>query len=124
MNEILVRIREVFDESGKSQTQIGKMIEKTPQYVWKLLNVDDANPSKDVIKAICRNFNISYLWLTQGIEPKEATENTDAMTRIDDIMAGENEFAKSLFKEFSKLDDNEWKLLEEIIKKLANDKGD
>lgn len=124
MNEILVRIREVFNEREESQTQIGKMIDKTPQYIWRLLNIDSINPSKGVLKAICHNFNISYLWLTEGIEPKYSNADADSKNQIDDIMAGENEFAKNLFKEFAKLDEDEWKLLEKLIKKLAKDKGE
>ena len=45
MTDVLARIREVLLESQKSQTEIGKAISKTPQYVWKLLNNDNANPS-------------------------------------------------------------------------------
>ena len=53
MTDILIRVREVLLESQKSQTEIGKAIRKTPQYVWKLLNDDNANPSKNA-------FFISY----------------------------------------------------------------
>lgn len=66
MNEILLRIRKVFEMSGKNQTEIGKAISKTSQYVWKLLNDDKANPSDSVIKDICREFNINETWLRTG----------------------------------------------------------
>lgn len=69
MNEVLARIREVFEESGKSQTEIGKMIKKTPQYIWRLINVDDLNPSDSVISDICRVFNVREEWLKFGAEP-------------------------------------------------------
>ena len=42
-----------------------------------------------------------------------------SMARIDDIMTGENEFAKNLFREFAKLDKSEWETLEKLIKNLA-----
>lgn len=121
MSDILLRIRKVFLDSGKSQTEIGKMIGKTPQYVWKLLNNDNSNPSESAIRDICRAFGISYLWLTAGIEPMKESLDNDSMARIDDIMTGENDFAKNLFKEFAKLDDSEWKLLARIIKNLAQE---
>ena len=75
-------------------------------------------------KLICKEFGISYLWLTEGIEPMEESLDSNSMSRIDDIMTGENEFAKNLFKEFAKLDKEEWELLEKIINKLAKDKGE
>ena len=121
MNDILLRIRKVFLDSGKSQTEIGKMIGKTSQYVWKLLNNDNSKPSESVIRDICRAFGISYLWLTEGIEPIQESSDSDSMSRIDDIMAGENEFAKNLFREFSKLDNSEWKVLEKLIKNIAKE---
>lgn len=121
MSDILLRIRKVFLDSGKSQTEIGKMIGKTSQYVWKLLNNDNSNPSESAIRDICRVFGISYLWITEGIEPMKESLDTDSMTRIDDIMTGENTFAKNLFKEFAKLDRDEWKLLEKLIKKIAKE---
>lgn len=54
---------------------------------------------------------------------KESSD-TDSVARIDDIMTGENELAKRLFREFSKLDKDEWVLLEKIIKKLAKNEDD
>lgn len=122
MNKILIRMRKVFYDSGKSQTEIGKMIGKTSQYVWKLLNNDDSKPSESVIRDVCRVFGISYLWLTEGIEPMKESLDVDSMARIDDIMTGENEFAKNLFREFAKLDDSEWQMLEKLIKNLAEEK--
>ncbi len=70
-------------------------------------------------KLICKEFNINYIWLTKGIEPMYSELDTDSMARIDDIMTGENEFAKNLFREFAKLDVSEWKALEKLIKNIA-----
>lgn len=70
-------------------------------------------------KLICKEFNISYMWLTDGVEPMYSDLGSDSMSRIDDIMMGENEFAKNLFREFAKLDDSEWKALEKLIKNIA-----
>ena len=67
-------------------------------------------------RLICKEFKVSYIWLTEGMEPMYEELDSDSMSQIDDIMAGENEFAKNLFKEFAKLDEDEWKLLEKLIK--------
>lgn len=72
-------------------------------------------------KLICKEFNINYTWLTKGIEPMYEETDTSSMARIDAIMTGENEFAKNLFKEFSKLDKSEWELLEKIIKNISRE---
>lgn len=72
-------------------------------------------------RLICKEFNISYVWLTEGIEPMYSELDSDSMARIDDIMNGENEFAKNLFRQFARLDDSEWKALEKLIKSIARD---
>lgn len=70
-------------------------------------------------KLICKEFGINYLWLTNGTEPIYEELDTSSMARIDAIMTGENEFAKNLFKEFSKLDEAERKVLEKLIINLS-----
>lgn len=74
-----------------------------------------------IYKLICKEFNVSYLWLTQGIEPMENESDYTSMAQIDDIMAGENETAKSIFKAFARLDEKEWALLARIIKDISKD---
>lgn len=74
-----------------------------------------------IYKLICKEFNVSYLWLTQGIEPMENESDYTSMAQIDDIMAGENETAKSIFKAFAQLDEKEWALLARIIKDISKD---
>lgn len=74
-----------------------------------------------IYKLICKEFNVSYLWLTQGIEPMGNESDYTSMAQIDDIMAGENETAKSIFKAFARLDEKEWALLARIIKDISKD---
>ena len=112
------RVKKVRAESGLNQSEFGKKISISRSAVWKIENGENT-PSEQTIKLICKEFGISYLWLTEGIEPMKESLDTDSMSRIDDIMTGENEFAKNLFKEFAKLGDSEWELLERIIKNLA-----
>ena len=117
------RIKKIRTENKLSMEKFGERIGITRSSVCKLESGEN-NPSEQTIILICKEFGIRYLWLTEGIEPMTEALDTDSMARIDDIMTGENEFAKNLFKQFSKLEKEEWELLEKIIKKLAKDKGD
>lgn len=105
----------------KTQKDFGSQIGLKSNSVSDIENGKN-KPTEQTIKAICREFNIGYLWLTEGIEPMKESLDSDSMARIDDIMTGENEFAKNLFKEFAKLDDSEWKSLEKLIKNIAKEK--
>lgn len=114
------RVKKVRLDSGLNQSEFGKKISISRSAVWKIENGENA-PSEQTIKLICKEFGISYLWLTEGIEPMKESLDSDSMARIDDIMTGENEFAKNLFREFAKLDASEWNLLEKLIKNLAKE---
>lgn len=72
-------------------------------------------------KLICKEFGISYLWLTQGIEPMKAQTDRSTMAKIDAIMTGENKAAQSIFKAFANLDESEWELLIKIIKDISKE---
>lgn len=83
-----------------------------------LSNIESGKRSltEQMIKAICREFNVSYAWLTEGLGDMFVSEDMETMAFFDRIMAGENETAKALFKAFAKLDDSDWETLRKIIK--------
>lgn len=119
MDSIGERIKYLRKEIlGMTQKDFGSQIGLKPNSVSDIENGKN-NPTEQTIKAICREFNINYLWLTEEIEPIKESLDTNSMARIDDIMTGENKFAKNLFKEFANLDENEWATLEKVIKNIS-----
>ena len=114
------RIKEIRKQHRLSQEEFGSRIGITRSSVCKLESGEN-NPSEQTIKLICKEFNVSYLWLTQGIEPMENESDYTSMAQIDVILAGENETAKSIFKAFARLDEKEWALLARIIKDISKD---
>lgn len=122
MNEILYRIRTVFTESlnsGKSQTDIANIIDKTPQYVWKILNNDTVNPSKSLIKDVCNGFNINENWLKYGELPVAKVENKE-FTDICRQIAKNDEKAMQAIMDYWKLSDPDkelfWKFIDKFMK--------
>lgn len=111
------RILKIRKEAGLNQEDFAKKINLTKNYI-SLIETGNRVPSERTISDICREFNVRYEWLTDGIEPIY----NELDTRIDAIMTGENEFAKNLFREFAKLDESEWKTLENLIKNIAKEK--
>lgn len=114
------RIRKIRKDNSLSMEKFGKRIGITRSSVCKLESGEN-NPSEQTIKLICKEFNVSYLWLTQGIEPMTEESDHSSMARIDAIMTGENQTAKKIFKAFSKLSEDEWKTLEKIIKEISDE---
>lgn len=74
-------------------------------------------PSEAILKLICKTYDISYLWLKDGIGPMSIAPETDD-ERIDALMMGENEFAKDVMRAFARLGDEEWKLLRKIVDEI------
>lgn len=121
MESIRERIRYLRkDVLGKSQKEFGEIIGLKSNSISCIETGTNA-PTEQNLRAICREFGVSYLWLTEGIEPMQESIDADSMLQIDNIMTGENEFAKNLFREFAKLDDFEWKTLEKLIKNIAKE---
>lgn len=117
MNE---RIKIVRKNNKLSQEEFGNRIGITKSSV-SLLESGKNRPSEQTIKLICKEFDISYLWLTQGVGSMEERTDYSTMARIDAIMTGENETAKKIFKAFAKLDEKEWELLTKIIKDISEE---
>ena len=117
MKNRIKTIRRLFN---LNQTDFAERIALTRSAICKIESGEN-NPSEQTLKLICKEFHISYLWLTEGIEPMTEPLETDSMARIDAIMTGENEFAKKIFIEFSNLTKEEWQLLEKIIKNISNE---
>lgn len=66
-------------------------------------------------KAICREFNVDYIWLTTGEGEMFLDDDNAVMEAIDRIMFGENEMHKKLFKCLAYMSDEDLVALERII---------
>lgn len=99
-----------------SQTAFGEKLGVSKDVIANL-ELGRVEPSPSVINLICMTFDIEPLWLKDGIgEMKKAPADDDEL--VDRVMAGENEFAKSVMKAFAKLGDEEWEKLRDLVEAL------
>lgn len=81
---------------------------------------DINNLTEQMAKAICREFNVDYIWLTTGEGEMFIETDEDFTERIDRIMAGEDDARKNLFKfMLDVLSDEDVIALNRIIKKAV-----
>lgn len=66
-------------------------------------------------KLICSEFNVSEEWLLNGTGEMFASNEAEYSTLIDQIMTGENEFAKNIFKTFALFEEEDWEALQRMI---------
>ena len=75
------------------------------------------------IKIISSTYNVNEAWIRDGIEPifREQNTNDEIAAFLGDTLAQEDDdFKKQLLSGLSKLDDDDWRVLESIIDKIAD----
>lgn len=110
------RIREVRKALGLTLEKFGEKIGMKKNSVSQLENGKNS-VTEQVVKAICREYNVDYMWLTTGDGEMFIDNDDDFIERIDRIMAGEDEARKNLFKFMLELSDEDIVALDRLMKK-------
>ena len=122
MKEINARIAQLRKELDISMEKFGHQIGITRSSV-NSLEKGVNNPSEQTIRLICKEFNVSEVWLRNGIEPMFREQSTDEELSafFGDTLANEEDyFKKQLLSGLSKLDDDDWHVLETVIDKIIS----
>lgn len=110
------RIREVRNTLGLTLEKFGDRLGVTKVAISNI-EKGNRNLTEQMTKAICREFNIDYMWLTTGDGEMFIDNDDDFIERIDRIMAGEDEARKNLFKFMLELSDEDIAALDRLMKK-------
>lgn len=113
MNERLKKIRKTLDLTQQEfANRIGIARGNIASYEVGKNSISDA-----VISLICREFCVNEKWLRYGEGDMFNSSDDEYIAIIDRIMAGENEFAKNIFKTFAMFDEADWNALNRMIEK-------
>ena len=113
MNERLKKLRRTLDLTQQEfADKIGIKRNTMAQY-----EIGRNEPIDAVIISICREFNVNENWLRTGKGDMFNSSDDEYIAIIDRIMAGENEFAKNIFKTFAMFDEADWNALNRMIEK-------
>ena len=110
------RIREVRNTLGLTLEKFGDRLGVTKVAISNI-EKGNRNLTEQMTKAICREFNVDYMWLTTGYGEMFIDNDDDFIERIDRIMAGEDEARKNLFKFMLELSDDDIAALDRLMKK-------
>jgi transcriptional regulator with XRE-family HTH domain len=110
------RIREVRNTLGLTLEKFGDRLGVTKVAISNI-EKGNRNLTEQMTKAICREFNVDYMWLTTGDGEMFIDNDDDFFERIDRIMAGEDEARKNLFKFMLELSDDDIAALDRLMKK-------
>lgn len=111
------RIKLLRKDTGLSQKEFGDKLGVSRDVISNI-ELGRVEPKESLIKLICKEFNIDYIWLTTGLGEMKADLDLDIMEKIDNIMVGENEFHKNLFKFAVNLDEDDLIALEKLTLKF------
>ena len=110
------RIRAVRNTLGLTLEKFGDRLGVTKVAISNI-EKGNRNLTEQMTKAICREFNVDYMWLTTGDGEMFIDNDDDFIERIDRIMAGEDEARKNLFKFMLELSDDDIAALDRLMKK-------
>lgn len=110
------RIREVRNTLSLTLEKFGDRLGVTKVAISNI-EKGNRNLTEQMTKAICREFNVDYMWLTTGDGEMFIDNDDDFIERIDRIMAGEDEARKNLFKFMLELSDDDIAALDRLMKK-------
>ena len=113
------RIKELRHELKMSQEDFGKKLGVTKSAISriekKVYNVTDS-----MVKLICREFNVNYIWLVDGTGDMFLDYESSILDSIDQIMFGESEFHKNLIKMTVDLSIEELEVIEKLLDKYID----
>lgn len=115
------RIREVRKALGLTLEKFGEKIGMKKNSVSQIENGKNS-VTEQVIKSICREFNVDYIWLTTGDGEMFVDTDDDFIERIDRIMVGEDDARKNLFKALLEASDEGIAAFQRIIDLFASKK--
>ena len=115
------RIREVRKTLGLTLEKFGEKIGMKKNSVSQIEN-EKNSVTEQVVKSICREFNVDYIWLTTGDGEMFVDTDDDFIERIDRIMAGEDDARKNLFKALLEASDEGIAAFQRIIDLFASKK--
>lgn len=123
MQTINERIGIVLERSGKTKTAFGESLKVSQQYISKL--VKTGNPSELLIDDICEKYHVRKEWLLYGTgDPEQPLDRKEEIAKLTaDLFKGQkNSFKERLILALSRLDEDEWALLEKIAEEIAKEK--
>ena len=112
------RIKELRLRLDLSQEDFGARLGVTKTAISRLES-GNRNTTEQMLRAVCREFGSSYLWLTTGEGPMfENGDDAALHIMVDRVMASENDRVKQVFKSLGNFTEDDWRQVNDVLDKL------
>lgn len=108
------RVKEIRKVLNLTLDKFGARIGLKKNSVSQIENGINSLTEKN-IKAICREFNVDYIWLTTGEGDMFLDNDYSFISQIDCIMSGEDEKRKNMIKALLNANDKDIEAFDRII---------
>ena len=108
------RIREVRKSLDLTLEKFGERLGVKKNAISALENGRNSLTDQ-MTKAICREFHVDYIWLTSGEGEMFVESDDDFYSRIDQVMAGENEARKNMIKTLLYASDDDVEAFDRLV---------
>ena len=108
------RIREVRKSLDLTLEKFGERLGVKKNAISALENGRNSRTDQ-MTKAICREFHVDYIWLTSGEGEMFVESDDDFYSRIDQVMAGENEASKNMIKTLLYASDDDIEAFDRLV---------
>lgn len=122
MSDLSQRIRKVIDTIGIKKTIFAEKLNVSQAFVSQMCS-GASQPSDRTIADICRTFDVNEDWLRTGEGEMFVQKSRDEQLAafFGDVLSGEPDFRRRFIAVLSRLNEDEWKLLENMAAKLVNE---
>ena len=108
------RVKAVRKALGLTLDKFGDRLGVTKTAISNI-EKDNRNLTEQMTKAICREYNVNYAWLTDELGEMFMEPDIEIMGMIDRIMTGENEFHKNCFRLLAKFTEEDLAAVKRMI---------
>lgn len=115
MNE---RIRQVRKHFNLTLDVFGARLGLSKSALSKIEN-GVSPPQEQTLRLICREFNVSYDWLRDGVG--DMLQQTDEDDDVNRLMLTGSDFAKTVFRTLAKMPPELWAAFEEFVARLKSE---
>ncbi|ADZ82451.1 helix-turn-helix domain-containing protein [Cellulosilyticum lentocellum] len=115
------RIKSVRKALNLTQENFGEKLGVRKTAISKLENGEN-NLTEQMQKLICNEFNVNEEWLRTGNGEmfNQMDRDEELAYLMGKILASKNDFIKQTMLTFAKLDESDWDLIENLIKKIKD----
>ncbi|AWZ50054.1 XRE family transcriptional regulator (plasmid) [Clostridiaceae bacterium 14S0207] len=118
-NDVGLRLKQLRKKLNLTQEQLGNKLCVSRSNIGNI-EVGNVTLSERNTKDICELFNVNKNWLLHGDGEMFVTidEDKELLEFVIRVLGNKNDFIKNTFLTLARLDEDEWQVVEKIIKSL------